>query len=78
MTKMGDFRRIGVSGCVWKKWGFSGFGWSAVVGLVGERPAVMFWWWVRWWVVVGVGGFGFRGGEGWRCGVGVLYGQREK
>jgi hypothetical protein len=31
----------------------------AVGGLIGERPAVMFWWWVRWWVVVGVGGFGF-------------------
>jgi hypothetical protein len=41
---------------VFGKNGKSGvFGWPAVGGLVGERPAVMFWWWGRWLWVVGVG-----------------------
>jgi hypothetical protein len=42
------------------KWEFWGFGWPAVGGYGGEWPAVVFWWWGRRWVVVGVGGFGFR------------------
>jgi hypothetical protein len=41
---------------VFGKNGKSGvFEWPAVGGLVGERPAVMFWWWGRWLWVVGVG-----------------------
>jgi hypothetical protein len=50
---------------------FWGFGWPAVGGYGGEWPAVVFWWWGRRWVVVGVGGFGFwwekDGGAGWGC-----------
>jgi hypothetical protein len=42
-----------------------------VGGLTGERQAVVLRWWWRCWVVVGVGGFGFKGGEGQRCGDGV-------
>jgi hypothetical protein len=47
-----------------------------VGGYGGEWPAVVFWWWVRRWVVVGVGGFGFRE-ERMEEGVsGSLYGRR--
>jgi hypothetical protein len=56
---LGDFGEVGFRGLFGKKREIGAFGWPAVGGLVGERPAVMFWWWVRWWVVVGVGGFGF-------------------
>jgi hypothetical protein len=38
------------------------FGWSAVGGLIGEGPEVVFRRWGRWWVVVGcvgLGSFGF-------------------
>jgi hypothetical protein len=62
MKKMGDFRRIGVSGCVWEKREMGVFGWSAVGGLIGEGPEVVFRRWGRWWVVVGcvgLGSFGF-------------------
>jgi hypothetical protein len=53
MKKMGDFRRIGVSGGMGEKWEFWANGQPAVGGYGGEGPAVMFWWWGRWWVVVG-------------------------
>jgi hypothetical protein len=59
---MGDFRRTGVSGCVWEKREMGVFGWSAVGGLIGEGPEVVFRRWGRWWVVVGcvgLGSFGF-------------------
>jgi hypothetical protein len=36
---------------------FWGFGWPAVSGYGGEWLAVVFWWWVWRWVVMGVGLF---------------------
>jgi hypothetical protein len=54
MGEMGFFGKIG------EKLGYWGFGRPAVSGLTGEWPAVVLWWWVRRWVVLGVGGFGFR------------------
>jgi hypothetical protein len=44
---MGVFWRNWVSGGLGIKWEFWGFGWPAVGGLTGERPAVVFWWWGR-------------------------------
>jgi hypothetical protein len=41
------------------KWEFWANGRPAVGGYGGEGPAVKFWWWGRWLVVVGEGGFGF-------------------
>jgi hypothetical protein len=60
------------------KWEFWGNGRPAVGGYGGDGPAVVLWWWVRQWVVLGVGGFGFREektGRGWSRA--VLYGRRE-
>jgi hypothetical protein len=59
------------------KWEFWGFGWPAVGGFGGEWPAVVFWWWVRRWVVVGVGGFGFREERDGDAVSGELYGRRK-
>jgi hypothetical protein len=53
--KLGDFGEVGFRGLFVRKREIGEFGWPAVGGLVGERPAVMFWWWGRRWVVVGVG-----------------------
>jgi hypothetical protein len=54
------------------------FGWSAVGGLIGEGPEVVFRRWGRWWVVVGMRVWVFRevrdGGEG----MGLLYGRWER
>jgi hypothetical protein len=44
-------------GWVGTKWEFWGFWWPVVSGYGGEWPAVVFWWWGRRWVVVGVGLF---------------------
>jgi hypothetical protein len=77
MKKMGDFRRIGVSGFVWEKREMGVFGWSAVGGLIGEGPAVVIWWWVRRWVVVGcvgLGSFGFGEEKDGGAGMGGVYG----
>jgi hypothetical protein len=60
IKNLGLFSKNWVSGGLGIKWEFWGFGWPAVGGFGGEWPAVVFWWWVRRWVVVGVGGFGFR------------------
>jgi hypothetical protein len=70
IKKIGGFWRSWVSGGLGIKWGFWEFGWPAVVGYGGDWPAVVFWWWVRRWVVVGWCGFGFWGGEGRRRGKG--------
>jgi hypothetical protein len=49
---------------VGNKWEKKGrFGWSAAVLGGGERPVVVSRWWGRWMPEVGVGGFGFLGGE---------------
>jgi hypothetical protein len=48
-----------------------------VGGYGGEWPAVVFWWWGRQWVVVGVGGFGFREERDGGAVSGVLYGRRK-
>jgi hypothetical protein len=74
---MGLFWKIWVSGGLGIKWEFWGFGWPAVGGYGGEWPAVVFWWWGRQWVVVGVGGFGFREERDGGAVSGVLYGQRK-
>jgi hypothetical protein len=61
-----------------KKWKIGLLGGRAVGGYGGEWPEMFSRWWGRWWVVVGVGGFGFReekDGGGARGGV---YGQKGK
>jgi hypothetical protein len=53
LRKMEDFEENGF----WVGWGqkgkFGDFGWPAVGGHSGERPAVVFWWCGRRWVAVG-------------------------
>jgi hypothetical protein len=48
----------------------------AVGRLTRERPVVVLLWWGRCWVVVGVGGFGFREEKDGGGVSGVLYGRR--
>jgi hypothetical protein len=59
--KMGFFLENWVFGECWGKTGNRGV-WVAGggCGYGGEWPEVVSRWWGRWWVVVGVGGFGFR------------------
>jgi hypothetical protein len=57
IKKLGLFWKDWVSGGLGTKWEFWGFGWPVVSGYGGEWPAVVFWWWGRRWVVVGVGLF---------------------
>jgi hypothetical protein len=51
------FGEVGFRGMLEKKRENRGNGWPAVGGYGGEWPAVVFWWWGRRWVVVGVGLF---------------------
>jgi hypothetical protein len=74
--KNGKNRKKWVSGKKWEKNEKLANGRPAVGGLTGERPAVVLRWWGRCWVVVGVGGFGFREEKDGGGVSGVLYGQR--
>jgi hypothetical protein len=78
MKKIEEFLRNGFSGKMGEKMENRAFGWPAVGGYGGEWPEMFSRWWGRWWVVVGVGGFGFREEkEGGGAGGGV-YGRKGK
>jgi hypothetical protein len=88
MKKNGGFSENWVSGGMGTKWEFWGNGRPAVSGLTGEWPAVVLWWWVGRWVVVGwcgrvdlesegrKRGFGKKGNGGGREVGGGWFGRR--